>query len=679
MNLTHKRPTNLNDFYFGSTYYPEHWNSEDKKDDIARMKAAGFNCVRMAEFAWDLMEPQQSVYDFSVFDEAIKELGKNGIFTILCTPTATPPRRLTIKHPNMLRVDENGVSMQHGSRQHCCSSNPTFRELSQEITQAMASHFKDNPYVIGWQTDNELHCHFSECHCGSCQTAFQNFLKQKFNEDISTLNAAWGTAFWSQTYASFDEIITPRNQKPTYPNPAHRLDYFRFISATVTEFQKQQIDILRAANPDWFVSHNGCFAHIDFRGDFSKDLDFLGYDIYPMFDNDPDRRLLSQFYNLDRTRCYSGNFFIFEHQSGPGVQPPYFHENPAPDEIRRMSYISVSRGADSLLYFRWRTCRFGAEEYWCGIIDHDNKTRRRYEEVAQIGNELKKIAPELSGTSVYANCAVASGQVDTRDAHSTMGLGLPNMDHFAEKMHISMNKRGFSPACIHPADDLSDVKLYVIPHWEVFDPAWVKNITEFVENGGTLVIGARTATRDLNNNVVAETLPGVLRDLAGCEVEEYSRINNPEARPKQIICKETRVENELWSEILAPGTDCGVFATWQSDGHYNGRAAITRNNIGKGQVYYVGTYLTQPVINLLLDKLPEECKLTPLHPCASEAIQITIRENNSRKIWFFINRTNEEQTITDLPAGTNLLTGSENETTISLPPSGVAIIRQINN
>ena len=85
--------------------------------------AAGWNMVRMAEFAWDLIEPQPGQYDFSLFDQTIQRLGEQGIVTMLCTPTATPPRWLTYAYPEMLRVDANGVRMQHGSRQQACYAN----------------------------------------------------------------------------------------------------------------------------------------------------------------------------------------------------------------------------------------------------------------------------------------------------------------------------------------------------------------------------------------------------------------------------------------------------------------------------------------------------------------------------------------------------------------------------
>ena len=658
--LSHKRPAALDRFYYGATYYPEHWSAEDREDDAERMADAGFNVVRMGEFAWDYMEPTEGTHRFDIFDETIARLGDAGVDTILCTPTATPPRWLTMARPEVLRVDADGRPMQHGSRQHVCPTGETFRAYSREITQAMADHFAENEHVVGWQTDNELNCHFAECHCASCQTTFQAWLRETYGGDIDALNATWGNAFWSLTYSDFAEVPTPKVGKPAYPNPSHQLDYYRFISWSVTRFQREQIDILRAANSDWWVTHNGIFRHIDYRGPFTEDLDVLGYDVYPFFDWDPDHRPFSQAFNLDHARAFSGNVIVPEQQSGPGGQAPYLHDTPEPKEVRRMVYTSVARGADSLLFFRWRTCRFGAEEYWCGVLDHDNVKRRRYDEVSTIGGELKKVAPEVMGTHVRVDVGIAAADVDVYDAHDTMSFGLPSPKEMAESIHSFFLKRGYAVGCVHPADDLSDLKVYIIPHWALFNPDWVDNLTAYVEGGGILVIGARTATKDWHNNVVAETPPGVLSDLAGVRIAEYGRQNAPDKRPLKLrfYPNAQKATSEHWYEMLEPRPGTLTIARWQ-DRHLKLKPAALARMVGDGIVVYVGTYLTEGLMEALLPQLVDICPgLAPVWPQAPDGIQVVVRENDERRLWFLINVSDKVQRVSRLPAGTELLSGA---------------------
>lgn len=672
-DISHLRPAKVDRFWFGAPYYPEHWDRETRKKDPERMAAAGFNIVRMAEFAWDLMEPKEGIFDFSFFDEIIERLGKNGIMTMLCTPTAAPPRWFTLLYPETARVTDNGVAMQHGSRQHCCHSNEKFRKSSWIITHNMAEHFKDNSYVVGWQTDNEINCHFSECHCKSCQPEFQKFLKWKYNGDISLLNKSWGTAFWALTYSSFDEIETPKRNKPAYCNPAAELDYFRYLSHIATVFQHDQVELLRTAQQKWFVTHNGIFGHIDYRGTFTKDLDFLGYDIYPFFQKDPELRVGQNAYNLDCTRSLSGNFIVPEHQSGPGGQAPYFHDNPEPGEIRNMTYRAIARGADGLLYFRWRTCRFGAEEYWCGILDHDNVPKRRYDEISQIGKEAATVGKEILGTSVFVDCAVATGDMEVNEAHSTYPLGLPDPKKMAGVAHEILYRYGYAVGCVHPADNLSGIKLYLIQNWELFNPRWVPNLEKYVQEGGVLVIGARTATRDIDNNVVAETIPGCLRELTGASVEEYGNLNMPEKRPFHLKVKDKKIKSETWYEILNL-ENASSFAKW-SGRHLDGKTAISIRKLGKGHVIYAGTYLNENFLKILMPEFIKLAKLKPVWASAPKGVEAVVRYNENKKIWFFINHNDGKIKIQKTPKGKDLINGKNNSGgAMTLAQYGVAVI-----
>ena len=364
----HQRPSQWKQFLFGVVYYPEHWMDAERKNDAPLMAEAGVDTVRMAEFAWDRMEPREGEFEFSFFDDAIEELAAAGISTILCTPTAAPPRWMTARHPDWLRVDANGRQMVHGSRQHVCTTNPGFREASRRITRAMAKHFSGNPHVIGWQTDNELNCHFRECHCGACQSAFRRWLEEKYG-DIAALNAAWGTVFWAQTYESFDQVGTLLIDRPTHPNPSQHLDYFRFLSDAVIAFHRDQTEILRAVRPDWWITHNGMFERLDYWK-LAEDLDLMGIDIYPGFADKTPKAFSWAAARLEECRASSGTFMIPEQQAGPGGQRPYLHRTPQPGQMRLWAWQAVAHGADGLLHFRWRSCRFGAEIYWCGILDH---------------------------------------------------------------------------------------------------------------------------------------------------------------------------------------------------------------------------------------------------------------------------------------------------------------------
>lgn len=675
----HQSPTPLSTFLCGSSYYPEHWDANIRAQDPALFRAAGWNVIRMAEFAWDLMEPVEGHFDFSLFDETIQKFGELGIRTILCTPTAAPPRWLTKNYPEVLREDDSGRPLSHGSRQHAGHFSEVFRAFSRKITQAMADHFSASPYVIGWQTDNEFHCHFSEDHSPAAQVAFAAYLCARHGT-IEALNAAWGTAFWAQTYDAFEDIPTPRAGRPTHLNPAHVLDYYRFLAAGVAAFQREQIRILRAANPKWWITHNGTFRHIDYAGEFGADLDFLSYDSYPFFDQDPVARVFSHAFNIDHARAYCGNLLIMEQQSGAGGQGGYLHDNPEPGEMRKLAWVNIARGADGILFFRERSCRFGAEEYWRGILDHDNVPRRRYREATQLGEELERIGTKLLGTSVQIDIGIAGADFASQAGHEPITFGLPGPRRVAETVHTRLNQLGYAVGCVHPASPLEGLKVYVVPHLSVFDPAWVPDWADWVKNGGVLVVGARTASKDLNGNAISETLPGALRNLAGVRVEEYGRQNRPDLRPLPISFNaETggTVASDLWYEQLTPAPDTEVLATWAGR-HLKGTPAITLRRHGAGAVLYVGTYFSAAIIDALLPQWVAQAALAP-HPDYTPGIEQVLRAGNGKRFRFFINHNDEPKDQPLCAGGHELITQQAVKGRLHLEPNDVAILADWGN
>ncbi|TIX41126.1 MAG: beta-galactosidase, partial [Mesorhizobium sp.] len=484
-------------FLVGAPHYPEHVDESYWDNDARRMAEAGFNVARLGEFAWHIFEPREGIFDFSLFDRAIEGLARHGVSTILCTPTATPPRWLTAKHPEILRRDGNGRSMSHGSRQYADTSSPVFRDYSRKITNAMADHYRDNANVIGWQTDNELNTSMPESYSPSALKEFQAYLQETY-QTIDRLNFAWGGDFWATAYGDFSEIVFPLEFSPSFPGPGHLQDYHRFLAFSTARFQHDQVAILREANASWFIFHNlGGLRDIEFRGQFSTDLDFVGYDIYPFLYDEFFRlgnHAKIQALHLDICRGFSGNYIVPEQQSGFGAQPGFCTLTPEPGEMRRMAMSSVARGADGIMFFRWRPAHFGAEIYWMGIIDHDDVARRRYDEARQFATEMTALKDKILGTHVRMDVGIAGSDFDNQEAHKTFPIGLPSPQDDATLLHQYCYDRGIACGFIHPEDDLSKLKVFYVPHWVIWKDSWTERLQVFAENGGTVIIGARTGT-----------------------------------------------------------------------------------------------------------------------------------------------------------------------------------------
>jgi len=385
--------------YVGVDYYPEHWPRERWETDARLMQEAGLNVVRLAEFAWVMMEPEEGRFTFDWLDDALAVLHARGVSAILCTPTAVMPAWCARKYPETLAMQTNGQRIVWGVRKNNCFTSGAYRLLSERITRAMAEHFQHAPNVIGWQTDNEFG--HPVCYCDTCRAEFQDWLRARYGT-LEELNRAWGLHFWGHYVGTWGEIPLPVANESA--NPSALLDWQRFYSWLNVRFQRDQVRILREYFPDTFITHNfmGFFSDLNYY-DLAEDLDHVSWDNYPVWGAP---RVMSDAAAMgDLMRGLKGkNYWIMEETAGPGGWGS-FGRNPWPGEIRLVAYQQLAHGADGQIWFRWRTCTAGREQYWHGLLGHDGKPLRRYQEAARTAGEYHALAPHLEGTTVRAEVA----------------------------------------------------------------------------------------------------------------------------------------------------------------------------------------------------------------------------------------------------------------------------------
>ncbi|WP_194095733.1 beta-galactosidase [Marivivens aquimaris] len=391
----------------GVCYYPEHWPEEIWAEDAARMAEAGIKWVRIAEFAWSRMEPEEGTYDLDWLDRAIETLGAAGLKIVMCTPTATPPRWMGTKHPDMYAVDAQGRPRGFGSRRHYDFAHQGYREDCARITTKLAERYGKNPHVAAWQTDNEYACHDTTVsYSPVALVQFRDWLARKY-QSPQALNRAWGNVFWSMEYASFDEIALP-NLTVTEPNPAHVMDFRRFASDQVAEFNKVQTDILRR-HTDAPLIHNYMGFEVSFdHFKVGADLDVASWDSYPigflsqkveapnahkihhLRTGDPDL----QGFHHDLYRAVGrGRWWVMEQQPGPVNWAPW---NPAPlaGMPRLWAWEAFAHGAEVVSYFRWRQAPFAQEQMHAGLLRPDSAPAPALGEATQVAKEIAALGED---------------------------------------------------------------------------------------------------------------------------------------------------------------------------------------------------------------------------------------------------------------------------------------------
>lgn len=669
---------------FGVDYYPEHWEKVRWSIDAGLMQQAGITTVRLAEFAWSRLEPREGVFDFAWLDEAIDILMAHGMRIILGTPTATPPIWLIQAHPEILPVNEQGQHAGFGMRRHYCPTQPAFLSATRRIVEAVAEHYQGHPAVFAWQIDNELGdiANGIRCYCASCHSAFQQWLQQRY-ESLEHLNACWGTVFWSQEYTDWEQIPVPIRNVRVH-NPALVLDYARFTSEMWVRYQHLQVRILREKCPEHQLTHNcmGLFPYLDYTA-LARDLDVVAWDNYPRlpavwspFGGNWDPAYVAMTHDLMRG-LKRRPFWVMEQQAGPSGWST-LSPTPLPGEIRLWSLQSVARGAEAIIYFRWRTARVGAEQHWHGILPHHGEPGRRYEEVSQTGEAFHRLSDVISAV-LPTSVAIMRSYETLWAFEAQPTLEALSYDDQIARYYRTLWQRNVPVDLITEDQEWENYRLIIAPCLFLLRDDIASRLQRWVEDGGTLVITFRSAVKNTYNQVVDAPLPAALRELAGIQVTDYTTLLPASiARPDDTPSLELNIDGsvhevatDIWMDELV-ADDAEVLARYQR-GAFAGAAAITLKQAGAGKVFYVGTSLTPAGHDLLMGKVLVEAGIPPGIP-SPENVEIVRRVHDEHDYWFILNH-NATPCEIQLPAsGIDLITNRSLTGTITIEGFEVLVI-----
>lgn len=504
----------------GVCYYPEHWPEAQWVDDAAQMVAAGLTWVRIGEFAWSRLEPSEGTLHLDWLDRAIEVLAQAGLKIVLGTPTATPPRWMLDKHPDMLAVDQQGRPRKFGSRRHYCFSHQGYLAECKRIARSLGERYGRDPRIAAWQIDNEYGCHDTTLSYSPAATAaFRDWLAQRY-QSPEALNRAWGNVFWSMDYDRFDDIDLP-NLTVTEPNPAHVLAFRRFSSDQVVAFNAAQVQVLRGLT-DAPLIHNYMGRVLDFdHFDVGADLDIASWDSYPigflsdrleatedhkakfLRQGDPDM----QAFHHDLYRAVGkGRWWVMEQQPGPVNWAP-FNPAPLPGMARLWAWEAFAHGAEAVLYFRWRQAPFAQEQMHAGLLRPDSAPAPALAEAAQVAGEIAALPDVCPG---QARVALVFDYASAW-AWETQPQGA-DFDYFrlCFAAYKALRRAGLSVDILPPeAAGLSGYDVVLAPGLATLSPALTDALGRFQ---GTAILGPRcnSKTPDLAIPVpLPPNLPGL--------------------------------------------------------------------------------------------------------------------------------------------------------------------------
>ena len=525
---------------FGAAYYDEYLmmkGIDHIDEDMAMMKAAGLNVIRIAESTWSTCEPQPGVFDFTYVDRALNAAQRAGIDVIVGTPTYAVPSWLVKLDPSVLAVTPNGQG-KYGARQIMDIVNATYRFYGERVIRKLISHVADHPAVIGYQVDNETKYYDSVSE--DMQRLFVKYLREKFHGDLDELNHHFGLDYWSNRIDSWEDF--PDVTATINESLGGEFDKFR--RDQVRAFLQWQADIVREyAHDDQFITHNFDF---EWRGysygvqpavdhfKASTAVDITGVDIYHPTEDDLTGKEIAFGGDMTRSTKDGRNYLVLETEAqGQHGWVPF------PGQLRLQAYSHLASGADMVEYWHWHSIHNSFETYWKGLLSHDLEPNPTYREAGVFGREIAK--PEVGERLVHLKkhnkvAIMVSNESLTALDWFLIEAGFPfggtlkyndvvrNIYDALFELNVECD---FIPSDA-PAERLAKYEMIVTPALYCTPQETTDRLREFVSSGGHLVSTMRSFVTDDEVTVWHDRAPHNLTDVFGMT---YNPIHPPE-RPR---------------------------------------------------------------------------------------------------------------------------------------------------
>ena len=649
----------------GAAWYPEQWPESRWDRDLQLMEEAHLHVVRVGEFAWSRMEPVEGRYDLDWLERAVRTAQKHHIAVVIGTPTDAPPAWLTKAHPETLRVDAMAHRAEHGQRRQFNYANPLYRVYCARIATQLAERFGRDPDVIGWQIGNEFS---DESFDAETRHEFQDWLKHRFGT-LDALNAAWATAYWSQTSDSWDEIPLPTGGG----NPGLLLEHRHFVSDTWRDFQHVQLGAIRKfAEKRQFITTNlgglGWSDNFD-HYEINKELDLAAWDDYV---GQGHLNVARNGALHDFVRGWKrANFWVMETQPGTVNWAPV---NNALDrgETRAMAWQAIGHGADAVLYWQWRSALNGQEQYHGALVGPDGEPLPIYPEIAQTGAEFERAAKALQGTAPVAQVAL----LHSYDSRWAIDFQPHNRNYDQLEVllgyYAPLREDRLTVDIVQPEAPLDAYKVVFAPSLNVISNGLAAHLLAYVEQGGHLVLGPRSGMKDEHDALNIQRQPGPLVSALGGRVEQYYALETP----VPVSGEAGAGMAQVWAEQLSThdAAEQILLRYGKGDGWLEGQPAMISHRVGKGSLTYLGAVLDASAMHTATEWMLRDAGVEPEFTALPPDVEVCRRVGEGRTIYVLLNHGAAAAEIKLPRAMSDLLSDGASVSKVTLQTQGVAVL-----
>ncbi|OKP89249.1 beta-galactosidase [Paenibacillus sp. P32E] len=594
----------MNQLRYGVAYYDEYMPYERLDEDIAMMKAAGINTVRIAESTWSTHEPQNGVFDFTSVDRVLDAMHAAGIAVIVGTPTYAVPTWLVKEHPDVLAVTPKGPG-KYGARQIMDITNSAYLFHAERIIRKLISRVCKHPAVIGYQTDNETK-HYDTAG-ENVQLLFVKYMRERFGT-LEEINHRFGLDYWSNRINSWEDFPSVVGTI----NGSLGAEFARFQRGLVTKFLAWQVALVNEyKQPGQFVTQNFDF---EWRGysygvqpsvdhfAAAEAFDIAGVDIYHPSQHELTGTEIA--FGGDMTRSLKrSNYLVLETQA-----QAFPHWTPYPGQLRLQAFSHLASGANMVAYWHWHSIHNSFETYWKGLLSHDFKPNPVYNEAITIGRDFARLSGSLYGLHKQNKVAV---MVSNEALTALEWFKLPdgkNYNDVVRWLYDGLYRMNIECDFIQPGyPGLSEYSLIIVPALYAVPDEALERLNEYVHTGGHVVYSFKSGFADEVIQVRTTVQPGIISEACGISYSMFVTPHEVRLKSENAVIRSEDNQVETWMELITP-TTAEVLLRYDHP-HYGEYAAVTRNRYGQGSAMYIGCMTSREMADSLLKAAVQEAGL----------------------------------------------------------------------
>lgn len=659
----------VNRILYGGDYNPEQWPQEVWEEDIRFMKKAHINIVTLNTFSWAALQPSEDSYCFETLDKIMDFIRENGLKVCMATSTGAHPAWMAKRHPDILRTDFNGIKRKFGGRHNSCPNSPAYRKYAAKLAGLLAKRYQDYENIVAWHISNEFG---GECYCENCEKAFRKWLKQRFGT-IEEMNRVFYTAFWGHTFYDWDEVVLPNFQSEHFLADGDdrtqfqgiTLEYRRFMSESILECFRLEYQEIKKVMPDVPITTNlmGFYKPLDYQK-WAKEMDFISWDSYPAPTDTPAETALQ--HDLMRGIKSQKSFVLMEQTPSVTNWQPY-NKLKRPGEMRLLSYQAAAHGADAIQFFQIRRSIGACEKFHGAVIDHAGRDDTRvFREIERLGKELEKLGSVFLEGYTPAETAVFFDWDNWWALEYSAGPSIRMKYLDAVKDYYTAAFESNVPVDIIGMDDeLDSYKVIIAPLLYMTKAGVDGKIRRFVEDGGIFVATYFSGIVDEHDLVIQGGYPGRLRDILGIWVEENDAL--PDGEKNSFAYKGNIYPAEILCDLMH-SEGAQILSVYEKD-FYQGMPVITKNKLGRGCAYYIGTRSNSEFYRKFMDDIFSEANISEIM-VTPKGVEASVRVKDDREILFLINHNKERKRVTLNDSYRDLLNEQEYQTGHSIEIEG---------